>query len=357
MSAATATTVILPTIDLEPFLRDPTSEAALAECRKAGEALRAYSAFAVRDPRVSEAENAAFLDTIEDYFAQDTETKLKDIRPDVHYQVGATPENTEEPRCGRDDNCLKLVESMAPENRPLDFTKPDKKWRFFWRMGERPTETNFPDLNADPVIPAAIPDWSDKMNHWGNRMLDAVTVVSEVAAVGLGLERDTFSKRSRFGPHLLAPTGSDLEKYGEIGSVLAGFHTDLNFLTIHGKSRFPGLHIWTPSGQKLLVKIPDGSLLVQAGKQFEWLTGGHIQAGYHEVVVVPQTLDAIKRQREAGRPLWRISSTMFFHIASDQILEPLPPFRTEEAVKKYPAMPTGQQVQLELGFISLAKKD
>ncbi|KAI8928915.1 hypothetical protein BC831DRAFT_446344 [Entophlyctis helioformis] len=351
-----ATTVLLPSINLVPFLADPTSEAAIAECKKAAEAIKTYSAFAVLDPRVSEAENSSFLDTLEDYFGQDDDVKRQDCRPEVHYQVGATPENTEEPRCGRDDDCLELVSKMTAEDKPYDFSQPDKKWRFFWRMGERPPKTEFPQLNAAPVIPAAIPDWTDRMNHWGNRMLDAVSVVSEMVAVGLGLPRDAFLSRTKYGPHLLAPTGSDLGKYNTVGDVLAGFHTDLNFLTIHGKSRFPGLHIWTPSGQKLLVKIPDGCLLVQAGKQMEWLTGGHVQAGYHEVVVVPQTLPAIERQRAAGRPLWRISSTLFFHMASDTILEPLEPFRNEENVKKYPAIATGTQVQVELGFISLAAK-
>eukprot|EP00842_Homolaphlyctis_polyrhiza_P003112 jgi/Hompol1/3801/HPOL_006815-RA len=219
-----STTVILPAIDLAPFLADPTSAESLAECKKAAEALRTYSALAVKDPRVSEDENSAFLNTLEDYFDQPYDHKLNDIRPDVHYQVGATPENTEEPRCGRDDNCLSLVAKMAPEDRPLDFNQPDKKWRFFWRMGERPPKTEFPQLNAEPVIPAAIPQWTEKMNHWGNRMLDAVSVVSEMAAVGLGLPRDAFSSRAKYGPHLLAPTGSDLAKFGEVGSVLAGFH-------------------------------------------------------------------------------------------------------------------------------------
>ncbi|KAH6596532.1 hypothetical protein BASA61_003460 [Batrachochytrium salamandrivorans] len=324
---------------------------------RAAEALKKYSAFAVLDPRVSESENTAFLNLIEDYFAQDYDTKMKDARPDVHFQVGVTPENTEEPRCGRDDDCMERVAAMEPENRPLDFTQSDKKWRFFWRMGERPTETKFPQLNAAPVVPENMPDWSNQMNHWGSRMLNAVTVVSEMAATGLGLPRDTFSSRAKFGPHLLGPTASDLTKYGQVDNVFAGFHTDLNFMTIHGKSRFSGLHIWTPSGEKLLVKIPDGSLLVQAGKQMEWITGGHIKAGYHEVVVVPQTLEAIERQRAAGRPLWRISSTLFFHLGSDILLEPLEPFRDEVSIKKYPAILTGEQVQVELGFISLAKKD
>jgi 2OG-Fe(II) oxygenase superfamily len=97
-------------------------------------------------------------------------------------------------------------------------------------------------------------------------------------------------------PHLLAPTASDLVKYNEKDTILAGFHTDLNFLTIHGRSRYPGLHIWARNtGKRLLVQFPPTGryLLVQAGKQLEHLTGGLIKAGYHEVVVNESTLAVI----------------------------------------------------------------
>jgi isopenicillin N synthase-like dioxygenase len=95
-------------------------------------------------------------------------------------------------------------------------------------------------------------------------------------------------------PHLLAPTASDLVKYGKKDTILAGFHTDLNFLTIHGRSRYPGLHIWARNtGKRIPVRIPSGNnLLVQAGKQLEHLTGGLIKAGYHEVVVNDNTIAA-----------------------------------------------------------------
>ena len=53
------------------------------------------------------------------------------------------------------------------------------------------------------------------------------------------------------GPHLLAPTGSDMSKFGTIGTVFAGFHYDLNFLTIHGKSNYPGLYIWLRNGTRM----------------------------------------------------------------------------------------------------------
>jgi isopenicillin N synthase-like dioxygenase len=72
---------------------------------------------------------------------------------------------------------------------------------------------------------------------------------------------------------------------------------DLNFMTIHGKSRFPGLYVWTREGVKMPVKMPEGCLLIQAGKQFEWLTGGHVLAGFHEVVVSPATLEAVAKAK------------------------------------------------------------
>ena len=49
------------------------------------------------------------------------------------------------------------------------------------------------------------------------------------------------------GQHKLAPTASDLRKF-DTKTVFAGFHYDFNFLTIHGKSRYPGLFAWLRTG-------------------------------------------------------------------------------------------------------------
>ena len=129
-------------------------------------------------------------------------------------------------------------------------------------------------------------------------------------------------------PHLLAPTASDLAKYGQQDTILAGFHTDLNFLTIHGRSRYPGLHIWARNtGRRIAVRIPPGgaNLLVQAGKQLEHVTGGLVKAGYHEVVVNEATVATVARRKEEfpDRPLVRISSTFFWHLSSDVDLKPV----------------------------------
>ena len=82
-----------------------------------------------------------------------------------------------------------------------------------------------------------------------------------MSALGMGLEKNAFVDRMQGGAHLLAPTGSDLIK-NDVGAVFAGFHYDIAFLTIHGKSRFPGLYAWLRSSQRLQVKVPKGCLLL-----------------------------------------------------------------------------------------------
>ncbi|CAE7883763.1 phqC [Symbiodinium sp. KB8] len=249
------------------------------------------------------------------------------------------------------------MKAFKEADAPLSLCPPelDPKWRFFWRIGERPEKTEFGELNADAVVPAEIPEWTDVMNNWGNKLLQCVTNVAEMAALGMDLPRDTFQKRMQMAPHLLAPTASNFYKFGTKGTVLAGFHYDLNFMTIHGRSRFPGLYVWTREGQKVLVRVPEGCLLVQAGKQFEYITGGEVLAGFHEVVVVDETLQAIEKARKEGRSLWRISSTLFSHLASDLTIEPIDKFATPEAKAKYPAMKVGEQVNRELATIKLGK--
>ncbi|KAL2880433.1 hypothetical protein SGCOL_004153 [Colletotrichum sp. CLE4] len=379
MAAAQDLPMDLPIVDLDVFLSEPRDSAAFRdECEKAATALITYGALVLHDSRVAESDNTTFLDLLEDYFAQPTGELKKDERPELSYQIGVTLEDTEKPKCAVDEPCLQVIQRLAESERPLDITAhdPDPKCRFFWRMAENPPyETEFPGLNAPNVVPEAPhirERWPPAMDKWGTSMKQAVTGLAEMAAVGLGLPADAFSSAGKYGPHLLAPTASDLVKYGKPDTILAGFHTDLNFLTIHGRSRYPGLHIWARNtGKKIAVKIPEGNyLLVQAGKQLEHLTGGLIKAGFHEVVVNEKTLAVIERRKAElpDRPLVRISSTFFWHLSSDHDLTPIPQL-SEQAQKvraeqfnlgrdegekvEYAPMKVGQQVQEELKHIAL----
>jgi isopenicillin N synthase-like dioxygenase len=346
-----ATPSEIPAFDISSFLADPTS--ANDTCKAMADYLHRTGILVIRDPRVNEDDNNRFVDMMERYYEQPLEEKMKDVRKEIHYQLGATPENTESCRCFQEKECLENAASLPEDRRPLIKEGPDPKWRFFWRLGKWPEVTQFPALNAEQVIPAAFPEWEETMELWGRTMLTAVTSVAQMVAVGLGLPVEAFSKRMEYGPHLLAPTGSDLYTYNKLGTIFAGYHTDLNFLTIHGKSRFPGLNVWLRDGTRMPVRVPDGCLLVQAGKQIEHLTGGYIKAGFHEVIASEATLAAIERAKAAGKSCWRVSSTTFSHIGSDEMLAPMAPFNTPEAVTQYPAMLTGHQVQSELNIIKL----
>lgn len=58
-------------------------------------------------------------------------------------------------------------------------------------------ENKFAILKAPNVLPAAFPDWKEKMEKWGNQMLTAVDDVNGMLAVGLGLEENSLKKLAR----------------------------------------------------------------------------------------------------------------------------------------------------------------
>jgi isopenicillin N synthase-like dioxygenase len=203
------------------------------------------------------------------------------------------------------------------------------------------------------------------MDKWGYKLHDAVIQVAEMAAIGMGLEKDNFTEKLSGGAHLLAPTGSDLEK-NDIGAIFAGFHYDIAFLTIHGKSRYPGLYVWLRNNQKLQVKVPNGCLLLQAGKTFEHITGGYVLAGLHEVIYTDKTKEHFEIAKSEGRPTWRVSSTMFTHFRYNVDCSPMPELKNlyksymEENVKefsdKYPKMSSFDILMTELNATNMVEE-
>ena len=155
--------------------------------------------------------NEEYIDLMEEYFEKTGELfysgeKVEEIKAEWMYQVGATPEFIEIAR----DHSEKILElNFTPENMPVSPLKPifDAKWRYMWKIGERPqgAADDFPK-----VIPRDFLLWEKKMNKWGTKMLEAIFTLAEMSALGMGVSRDTFTKRMQGGAHLLAPTGSDL---------------------------------------------------------------------------------------------------------------------------------------------------
>ncbi|KAG4219006.1 hypothetical protein PC116_g32514, partial [Phytophthora cactorum] len=118
--AADEPSMDLPVIDLDIYRNNPaTSPEVQEECVRAAQALTTYGALVLHDSRVSESDNEAFLDLLEDYFAQPSALLRRDERPELGYQVGVTLEKTEKPKGAVDEPIPRVIERLAPEERPL----------------------------------------------------------------------------------------------------------------------------------------------------------------------------------------------------------------------------------------------
>ncbi|GJD11086.1 hypothetical protein Gasu2_52380 [Galdieria sulphuraria] len=170
------------------------------------------------------------------------------------------------------------------------------------------------------------------------------------------LSSSTLPEFIRFGTHILSPSGSDLNIYGDkAGTVLAGFHSDISFLTIHGRSRFLGLYLFTSEGDRIPCKIPKGYLLVQAGAQLDYLTGGYTKKGYYEVVVPENTCRVVKVWKEKSDSLWAVHPAMNVHVEPDRVLQPVGEFGHGMQADWYPPIYAGEQVEEELESIKLTR--
>ncbi len=76
--------------------------------------------------------------------------------PTCCIQVGVTPEGVEVPRVLVDPEWQAVVQSQPHEHRATMPSGADKKWRYMWRVGPRPTITKYAELNSQPVVPKVL---------------------------------------------------------------------------------------------------------------------------------------------------------------------------------------------------------
>jgi hypothetical protein len=99
---------------------------------------------------------------------------------------------------------------------------------------------------------------------------------------------------------------------------------------------------------------------------FEWITGGYVLAGFHEVIYTQATKDAIEQVKkeneltEKPKILWRVSSTLFSHLRYNVDLSPLKEleglYSKEESLKKYTKCTAYEKLIEELKAINLCPK-
>lgn len=348
----------IPVIDLKHYLeneRGLSSETAQAVFRS----LQMYSAVIVKDRRVTPEDFSGCQDLLRTYFNQPRNALLPDVHPEFHHQVGLSLEYAEGWRHSLLERATGLPAEHQPHIPPKNYAG-DPKLRFFIRLGEARALTTDDPLNQPPVIPHAFRQrWHSVTNSWGQKLLTTGGTVLKMLEDVLALKPGTLESLTVGAPHLLGPNAANLDTLNTPGTIINAYHYDLNALSIHGPANYPGLRIWLRDNTSLLVKMPPGHILIQVGQQLEWITGGLLTAGMHEVVV---TKEALAARQKSDNP-WRISSPCFMHFASENTLTILPEARVRlnltdqewaERLRHYPPMLVREQVERELYEIGLA---
>ena len=255
------------------------------------------------------------------FCAEPDDVKQEMSRPDLWYQRGWTPPNTEVAIAGGG--------------------QPDFKECFFACCTELDTYDGvlYPQINCGNVWPRGF----DSFPSQYERVALALQALGERVLAGceqaLELDPGALTQRLHKGPHvtrLLRYLPLD-ESNVDAGVLWGENHTDFcsmtllpggRFLDENGKRMDPpkdgsGLFLTSRSGELVPGSAPPGCITVQIGQQLEVLTGGTLLATPHE----------IRAPKTPG--LSRLSCAHFMHMHTDQVVFPLERFRDEEAVLRY----------------------
>lgn len=314
----------IPTVDLAD-LRSSDPEAKRRASEAILEGFGRYGLVYVRTHGVSDAGH--LYDRFLDFCARPDAEKQPYNRGDLWYQRGWTPPNTEKA----------VVASGQPDFKECWFAAPIPI--------DPSTAEEFPEIACANVWPDGDAGFAEEYTKIGAELHEAGLALLRGAALALGLEESALVKGCEGGPHVfrllryLPLTQQQIDD-----KVLWGEeHTDFNLLTLLPGGRFhapdgkvakapddrSGLYLRTrptpehPEGRMLRGSAPPGCIVAQVGQQLEILSGGAFLATPH-VITAP------------GVPGWsRVSGAHFVHLHSREVLSPLPPFRTPEALRAY----------------------
>ena len=316
----------IPTVDLlDVRSSDDGRRTRAAEALREG--LGTYGLVYVRNHGVAPQAVAALYSSFQRFTSRAPEDKARYARPDLWYQRGWTPPNTE----------VAVASGGQPDLKECYFAAPVAV--------DEAARLEFPALYPPNVWPEGDDSFREEYLRVGMQLHAAGEALLVACARALSLSDDTFTARTAGAPHVtrvlrylpLAP-----EQVGR-GLVWGEEHTDFNLLTLLPGGQFfgpdgapsprpddkSGLYLRTrgtaenPAGTLVRGTPPEGCIVAQVGQQLEILTGGVFQATPH-VITAPGA---------AGYS--RLSSAHFVHLHSSQVLRPLLPFATPEAIRSY----------------------
>ncbi|NCG20841.1 MAG: isopenicillin N synthase family oxygenase [Rhodobacterales bacterium] len=319
----------IPVVDLND-LRSVNDE----RRQRAGEALRvAFSQYGlayIQNHGVSREDVLALYEQFMDVLRRPQAEKATWGGPDIWYQRGWTPPNTEQA----------VVAGGQPDFKECYFAAPvplDKRCRSYW-----------PQIYNDNVWPDSADSYRDAYLGLGRTVHGVGMDLLRGCALALGMRVDTLTSRCEGGAHVTRLLRYLALSEGQLNTgVLWGEeHTDFNLLTLlpggvfykHGEQTgdrpadFSGLKLRTrptpehPDGQLVSGVPPKGCMVAQVGQQLEVLSGGRFLATPH----------GIHAPGELG---WeRTSFAHFVHLNGMQTVAPLGPFRDADSIYAPPVL-------------------
>lgn len=276
------------------------------------------------------------------------------IRPDLWFQRGLTPPNTEEAVLGEDQPDFKKCWFASPNTPfPEDLKR---QWPRLCSDNIWPPSRDFRESHEK--INRTMKHVSSRFSQLVNKTLARVAGernlsvdLTEDNENGLDLVRTL-----EYLPVSESPFSTEDVLWGEK-------HTDLNLWTFLPGGRFfdeshsdfftsvddldAGLWITVGPDEEVQGQPPEGAIIAQVGQQLEILSGGRWVATPHEV------------RPPAGREdLQRVSMAYFSHARPNRMLYPIEEFRTEKSEEMYqPPRSTGQLHYVVLDEINLAQDD
>lgn len=316
----------IPTTDLRDLTStDPARTRVAAEAIR--EAFGAYGLVYVRSHGIDPALLDAYYESFLKLTARPEAEKRALARPDIWYQRGWTPPNTEQAVAGSG--------------------QPDFKECYFAAAMRLDPECaiSHPEIYAENVWPDGDDAFRDAYLAMGRALHHVGVELLRGCEVALDLPPGAFASQVEGGPHVTrALRYLPLDAAQTASGVLWGEeHTDFNLLTLLPGGRFldpagarcpppdpgSGLYLRTrgteenPAGALVHGRPPEGCVVAQVGQQLEILTGGTFQATPH-VVTAPKT---------AGYS--RLSCAHFVHLHPYRLLFPMERFRTAETLRAY----------------------
>lgn len=316
----------IPTVDLHDLTHGDTARLDIAS-EAVREGFGRYGLVYVRSHGIEPALLDRFYDAFLRLTAKPEAEKRRLARPDIWYQRGWTPPNTEQAVAGGGQPDFKECYFAAPM--PLD----------------EECVLSHPEICADNIWPENDDDFREVYLALGRALHGVGLALLRGCANALGLEPEAFTRQTEGAPHVtraLRYLPLDAAQARE-GVLWGEEHTDFNLLTILPGGRFldpsgkrcpppdpgSGLYLRTrptveePAGRMVHGRPPEDCVVAQVGQQLEILTGGTFQATPH-VITAPKT---------PGYS--RLSAAHFVHLHPYCMLFPMERFRTAEAIRAY----------------------